>query len=418
MHYLKRRIPRPSKQAVSVEDQVKEILARVREEGDSAVRKFTQKFDGVELEHLRTGAAALKNAYKLVSRETIDSLTFAKDQITYFAEQQLACLKTLECSNLPGMTLGHKLLPVSSVGAYVPAGRYPLPSTALMSVIPAKVAGVKKVAVCSPPSKQYGTIHPAVLVAMDMAGADEIYCMGGAQAIGAFTYGTDSVPGVDIIVGPGNMYVTEAKRQVIGRVGIDLLAGPSEVLIIADDTADAKLAAIDLLAKCEHDPMSIAILVTTSKKLGEQVLKEIETELTEIGTARTAAATWNENGEISVVDNIDDAIGLANEIASEHVQLMTSSNEKIMAEIINFGSLFVGQYAPVAFGDYVSGPNHTLPTLTGARYANGLWVGTFIKVASYQVVTREGASILAGPCSYLAGVEGLFAHQRSANLRK
>lgn len=403
----------------NVQEVVAGILEKVKNEGDRALFELTKRFDGVELKELRVPKDAFKKAYDQVPKETIESLEFAAEQIKFFAEKQLACLKPLEnCENVPGVKLGHRLIPIENCGAYIPAGLYPLPSTALMSIIPAKVAGVDRVAACSPPSRKYGTIHPAVLVAMDIAGLDEAYCMGGAQAIAAFTYGTESVPKMDIIIGPGNKYVTEAKRQVSGTVGIDMLAGPSEVLIIADETAPAQWVAVDLLAKCEHDPNSISILVTTSRKLAEEVEKWVEEELKTLGTAELARKVWEENCKIIFADDMDEAIKISDEFAPEHLQIMTANEDEVAAKVRNFGSLFVGYHAPVAFGDYLSGTNHTLPTMRCARFSNGVWVGTFIKVSSVQKVNAEGAAKLAGHCSRLAGLEGLLAHQRSADLRR
>ncbi len=408
----------PDKKSDNVREIVGGILERVRNEGDQAILEFTERFDGVKLGELTVPREAFKKAYGLVDPETIGSLEFAAEQIRYFAQQQRQCLQPLECQHLPGVTLGHRLIPIQSCGAYVPAGRYPLPSTALMSAIPAKVAGVARVAACSPPSREYGTIHPAVLVAMDMAGVDEAYCMGGAQAIAAYAYGTQSVPMVDIVVGPGNKFVAEAKRQVGGSVGIDMLAGPSEVLIIADDTAPAPLVAVDLLATCEHDPNSTAILVTTSRRLAAEVEEVIREELKTLGTAVLAGQTWEDNGQIILADSLDEAIEISDRFAPEHIQVMTVCDDELAARLRNYGSLFIGRHDPVAFGDYVSGPNHTLPTHTTARFSNGIWVGTFIKVSTYEKVTPEGAATLASHCSHLAGVEGLLAHQRSSQSQK
>lgn len=407
-----------SKKSENVQEIVGGILKKVKNEGDQAIFELTERFDGAKLNELRVPREAFKKAYDLVSKDTIRSLEFAADQIRFFANQQLQCLKPLECQHIPGVTLGHRLIPIQSCGAYVPAGRYPLPSTALMTAIPAKVAGVERVAACSPPSREYGTIHPAVLVGMDMAGIDEAYCMGGAQAIAAYTYGTKSIAPVDIIVGPGNQFVTEAKRQVSGTVGIDMLAGPSEAVIIADDTAPVRFVAVDLLARCEHDPNSIAILITTSRRLAEEVEKDIQEELKTLGTAELAGQTWEDNGQIILVDDMDEAIALSDKFAIEHLQIMTANDDELASKLRNYGSLFIGKDDPVAFGDYVSGPNHTLPTLTTARFSNGIWVGTFIKASTYERVTPEGAAILAEHCSHLAGVEGLLAHQRAADLRK
>jgi histidinol dehydrogenase len=404
--------------AEDVREAVAGILEKVQNEGDRAILELTERFDRIVPEELRVPGPAFKKAYDLVSRETVRSLEFAAEQIGFFARQQLQCLKPLECQHIPGVTLGHRLIPIRSCGAYIPAGRYPLPSTTLMTIIPARVAGVERVAACSPPSREHGTIHPAVLVGMDIAGVDEAYCMGGAQAIAAYTYGTGSVAPVDIIVGPGNRFVTEAKRQVSGAVGIDMLAGPSEVVIIADDTAPARFVAIDLLAQCEHDPHSTVILITTSRRLAEDVEGAIREELKTLGTAELAGRTWEENGQIILADDLDEAIALSDNFAGEHLQIMTAADDELAARLRNYGSLFIGPHDPVAFGDYVAGPNHTLPTLTTARFSNGIWVGTFIKVSTYERVTPEGAAVLAEHCSHLAGVEGLLAHQRAADLRK
>ncbi|ATW24961.1 histidinol dehydrogenase [Candidatus Formimonas warabiya] len=400
-----------------VQEIVLNILNQVKNEGDKAVLELTKRYDGVDLEEIQVPKTELKKAYSQVSPETVKALEFAAEQIRFFAEKQMSCLQPVECSHIAGVTLGSRLVPIQTCGAYVPAGRYPLPSTALMSVIPAKVAGVERVAACSPPSKGYDRIHPAVLVGLDIAGVDDVYCMGGAQAIAAYAFGTASVPKVDVIVGPGNRFVTEAKRQVNGMVGIDMLAGPSEVLIIADETASPVSVAVDLLAKCEHDSASIAILLTTSRELAEQVEEEIENELKTLGTAALARKTWEENGKIVLVDSLDEAVAESDQFAPEHLQLMTAHHDELALKLRNFGSLFIGHSAPVAFGDYVSGTNHTLPTMQTARFSNGVWVGTFLKMSSYQVVTAEGAAVLAGPCAHLAGVEGLLAHQRSAQLR-
>lgn len=401
----------------SVEQVVREIIRNVQQSGDKAILDYTSKFDGITLDSVRVPREALKEAYAKVAPETIENLKFAAARIRDFAEHQKSCLKELRYEITPGVTLGHRLVPIESCGCYVPAGRYPLPSSALMSIIPAKVAGVKRVAACSPASKGQNGIHPAVLVAMDLAGVDEIYCMGGAQAIAAYALGTESVEPVDIIVGPGNKFVTEAKRQVSGAVGIDMLAGPSEVVIIADESANPKWVAADSLVRCEHDPNSWTILVTTSEKLAREVTAEIEAQLKTLKTAELAGQSWRNNGRILIVDSLDEAVKVTNEIAPEHLQVMTKDSAATAEKLENFGSLFIGHYAPVPFGDYVSGPNHILPTLKCSRFSNGVFVGTFIKISSIQEITAEGAKMLSGPCAHLAGVEGLFGHQYSAQLR-
>lgn len=418
MIILKEATVEKSETKENIRQDVSTIIETVRREGDRAVLELTRRHDGVSVDNLRVPAEDINKAYGQVAGETVECLRLAVGRIRSFAERQIECLKPLEYESAPGVVLGHKLIPVSSCGAYVPGGRYPLPSSALMSIIPAKVAGVKRVAACSPPSRTFSGIHPAVLVAMDLAGADEVYCMGGAQAIAAYTYGTATVPRVDMIVGPGNIYVTEAKRQVSGEVGIDILAGPSEVLIIADGHASPGIVACDLLAQCEHDSSARGILVTTSRELAEKVQAAVIEESKALGDGEAALKAWEENGQIILVDSLDEAVSVADEFAPEHLELQTRRNSELVDKLHNYGSLFIGENAPVAFGDYISGTNHILPTMGCSRFASGVWAGMFIKVSSYQKLTREGAAGLAGICSHLAGVEGLLAHQRSAGLRR
>ena len=398
-----------------VESLVRNILADVREKGDSAVKIYSGKYDAVPFWG-RVDRASFKKASNWVDKNTLKNLAFAAERVGVFAQKQRESLSELSFEISPGVTLGHRLLPVDSCGCYVPAGRYPLPSSALMSIIPAKAAGVRRIVACSPASDKNG-IHPLVLAAMDLAGVDEVYCMGGAQAIAALAFGTETVEGVDLIVGPGNRYVTEAKRQVSGKVGIDMLAGPSEVLILADDSADPRWVAADLLARCEHDPSSLAVLATPSRALADAVTAEIEKELDGLKTAELAGQTWRENGRIVLIDSWDEGTALADGIAPEHLQVMTREPRKLAERLKNYGSLFIGHYAPVAFGDYVSGPNHILPTLTCARYTGGVGVKTFLRTLTWQEVTSEGADALSGPCAGLAEAEGLFGHRRSAELR-
>jgi len=397
---------------------VADLIKKVQLEGDQAILDLTKKFDGVDAGSIRVSSQDIKKAYSLLEQETIDQLQFAAAQIRFFAEQQLECLKPVEvASKVEGVVLGHRLIPVNSCGAYIPGGRYPLPSSALMSVITAKVAGVKRVAACCPPSRDHQGIHPAVLVAMDIAGADEVYCMGGAQAIAAYTYGTQTIDKVDLIVGPGNKFVNEAKRQVMGAVGIDSLAGPSEVLIIADESAKPEYVAIDLLAQCEHDPSARGILVTTSEKLVAEVEVLLKQYVAELPTGQTAAKAWEDNGQVLLVDSLEEAIAVANDFAPEHLEVQTCKDDEVSIALTNYGSLFIGPHTPVTFGDYVSGTNHILPTAGTAKYSNGVWVGTFIKTSFYQKVSAEGAKNLSRACMHLAGVEGLMAHQKSVALR-
>lgn len=421
MKWLKRPLETPDTHAKlhsETEDIVRIIIERVKNGGDKVLLELTEKYDSVKQEKVRVEASEVKAAYGQVDKKTLETVEKAAENITYFASRQLSSLRPLECEMTPGVILGHKLVPLASVGCYIPAGRYPLPSSALMSIIPAKVAGVKRIMACAPPSRDYGTVHPLVLVAMDIAGADEIYSMGGAQAIAAYRFGTETIVPADIIVGPGNKFVVEAKRQLSGGVGIDLLAGPSEVLIIADHSADKKKVAIDLLAKCEHDPEAVSVLVTTSDVLGREVVEEVERELVGLRTGEIARKSWENHGEVIIVDSCLEAVRMANERAPEHLQLMTENDDDLIQDLYNYGSLFIGEHSPVAFGDYCSGTNHTLPTNRSAKFSHGLWVGTFIKVLSYQKVSAEGAGHLARICSHLAEKEGLFAHQLSSDLRK
>ncbi|NLJ77031.1 MAG: histidinol dehydrogenase [Peptococcaceae bacterium] len=417
MKFIKK-VAETGENAVNIREDVAQIIENVRHRGDRALKELTRRYDQVVLPDLRVSQEAVKKAYSQVDERTVTCLHLAADRIKSFAEKQAGCLLPLEYEGSPGVVLGHRLIPISSCGVYVPSGRFPLPSSALMSIIPARVAGVDRIAACSPPVKAFAGIHPAVLVAMDIAGADEIYCLGGAQAVAAYAWGTESVPRVDMIVGPGNAYVTEAKRQVSSFVGIDVLAGPSEVLIIADQDADPDLVAIDLLAQCEHDPTARGILVTDSNKLAETVLESISREACQLERGSGALKAWEDNGQVILVDSLTEGAAISNQFAPEHLVLLTGHNDDLISKLRNYGSLFVGENAPVAFGDYISGTNHILPTMGCARFSSGLWVGTFIKVASWQKLSASGAAGLADACSHLAGVEGLEAHQRSADRRK
>ncbi|AKL94752.1 histidinol dehydrogenase 1 [Clostridium aceticum] len=397
---------------------VADIIDEVRQHGDETLIALTKKFDGIDIEKVKVEGWQIEKAYEQVSEETILHIKFAAKQIKYFAEEQLKCIQPLNLmSEIGGLEIGHRLIPVEKCGCYIPSGRYPLPSSALMSVIVAKVAGVKHVAACSPPFAGFGMIHPTVLVAMDIAGADEIYCMGGAQAIAAYAYGTETVTKVDLIVGPGNKYVTEAKRQVLGDVGIDSLAGPSEVLIIADETANPTFIAIDLLAQAEHDPNAKSILVSTSEEIIEKSMTELERLIPTLPTGQIAHQAWLDNGDIFLVDNIEEAIKMSNEIAPEHLEVHVANEREVAQKLLNYGSLFVGHYASVALGDFVSGTNHILPTMSTARFASGVWVGTFIKTSFHQFVSQEGCKNLAVPCMHFAEIEGLYAHRDSIRLR-
>lgn len=397
---------------------VADIICEVRQRGDEALRDFARKFDNAELKDIRVTKEEIDRAYGQVDDKVVDSFKKAAEQITFYAKAQLDCIKPLDVqSPIAGVELGHRLIPVDGAGLYVPGGRFPLPSTALMLTIPAKIAGVKRVAACSPANKQFGSIHPATLVAMDIAGADEIYTVGGAQAIAALAYGTESIAGVDLIAGPGNRYVTEAKRQVMGTVGIDSLAGPSEVLIVADETANPEYIAIDLLAQSEHDAFAKSILVTTDESRIPEILKSMEELAAKLPTGEAAMQSFEDNGTIIIAESMDEMAKIANEAAPEHLEVHTREPEEYSKKLYQFGSLFIGEDAPVALGDYCSGTNHTLPTMKNAKFSNGVWVGTFLKTSFVQHITKEGLRNLSETCMTMAHTEGLAAHEMSVALR-
>ena len=355
---------------VDIRQQVFTILEDIRSKGDEALAKYCRELDNF-IGTVRVTDDDIKKAYDSLEPQVVRDIEFAADRIRRFAEIQKKSICEVKEEVSPGVILGHRIIPINSCGVYIPGGRYPLPSSALMSIIPAKVANVSRIVACSPPDKKTGSIHPATLVAMDVAGADEIYCMGGAHAIGALAYGTETIKGVDMIVGPGNIWVTEAKRQVFGTVGIDFLAGPSEVLIIADETANPDFVAADLLAQSEHDPNARGILISLSENMASKVLSSLEILLTDLKTADIARKAWEDNGEVFVADSMDEAIKLANEIAPEHLELCVKNPEDVVDSLHNYGSLFIGNYAAEVFGDYVSGTNHILPTMKAARYSGG-----------------------------------------------
>lgn len=397
---------------------VADIICEVRQHGDQALRDFAKKFDHADLTQLRVTKEEIKKAYEQVEDKVVESFQKAAAQISFYAKEQLSCIKPLDIqSPVAGVELGHRLIPVDGAGLYVPGGRFPLPSTALMLTIPAKIAGVKRVAACSPANKQFGTIHPATLVAMDIAGADEIYTVGGAQAVAALAYGTESIQAVDLIAGPGNRYVTEAKRQVMGTVGIDSLAGPSEVLIVADETANPEYIAIDLLAQSEHDAFAKSILVTTDESKVSEILKAMETLAEKLPTGEAAMQSFEDNGTIIIADDAEEMARIANDAAPEHLEVHTKDPKKYSEKLHQFGSLFIGEDAPVALGDYCSGTNHTLPTMKNARFSNGVWVGTFLKTSFVQYITKDGLKNLADTCMTMAHTEGLAAHEMSVALR-
>lgn len=403
-------------QEVDVRQKVFNILEDVRKNGDQALIEYNKKFDDYT-GNMRITADDIKRAYDSLDEQVIKDIRFAAERIRRFAEIQKDSMREVKEVVSPGVILGHRIIPVQSCATYIPGGRYPLPSSALMSIIPAKVANVPRIVACSPPDSDVGSINPATLVAMDIAGADEIYCMGGAHAIGALAYGTETIKPVDMIVGPGNIWVTEAKRQVFGTVGIDFLAGPSEVLIIADETAEPDFIASDLLAQSEHDPNARGILISLSEDLAHRVISSLEKLLADLETEEVARKSWQDNGQVIVVDSVEDAVKLTNKIAPEHLELCINNPEDVVDLLLNYGSLFIGNYAAEVFGDYVSGTNHILPTMQAARYTGGVWVGTFLKVVSFQMISKEGAKELIPAASSLAKTEGLYAHKLAADIR-
>ena len=399
-----------------VRRQVEDILARIEAEGDAAVRALSTQFDGWTPESFRLTEPEIEAALSKVSRQDLDDIRFAQAQVRNFAEVQRAALRDVEVETLPGVILGHRNIPVNSVGCYVPGGKYPMVASAHMSVVTAKVAGVKRVVASAPPFK--GAPHPAIVAAMHLAGADEILVLGGNQAVGAMALGTPSIAPVDMLVGPGNAFVAEAKRQLYGRVGIDLFAGPTETLIIADDSVDAEICATDLLGQAEHGPTSPAILLTTSEKLAHATLAEVERLLKILPTAEIAARAWADFGEVIVVGSDAEMVAEADRIASEHVQVMTRDPEYFLQNMTNYGALFLGPRTNVAYGDKVIGTNHTLPTRGAARYTGGLWVGKFLKTCTYQRVTTDAASALIGEnCTRLCMLDGFAGHAEQANVR-
>jgi sulfopropanediol 3-dehydrogenase len=399
-----------------VRETVEDILAQVETGGDAAVRKLSEEFDKWSPASFRLTESEVECAMGQVRKRDLDDIKFAQAQVRNFAEKQLATMRDLDIETLPGVVLGHRHIALNSIGCYVPGGRYPMVASAHMSIVTARVAGVKRIIACAPPFR--GGPHPAIVAAMKLGGADEIYVLGGVQAVAAMALGTESIGAVDMIVGPGNAYVAEAKRQLFGRVGIDLLAGPTETLIIADDSVDGELCATDLLGQAEHGPTSPAILITNSEKLARDTLREIERLLAILPTADAAGKAWADYGEVILCDDYAEMVHEADRIASEHVQVMTRDPDYFLHNMKNYGSLFLGGRTNVAYGDKVIGTNHTLPTKRAARYTGGLWVGKFLKTCTYQKVLTDEASAMIGEyCSRLCILEGFFAHAEQANVR-
>ena len=399
-----------------VRDTVEGILTDVAARGDTAVRELSIRFDGWDRKNYRLGEAEITQCVDSLTAQERDDIAFAQQQVRHFAEVQRASLQDVEVETLPGVVLGHRHIPVNAAGCYVPGGKYPLLASAHMSVITAKVAGVPRVITCAPPFR--GGPAPAIVAAQAMAGADEIYCLGGIQAVAAMALGTETIAPVDMLVGPGNAFVAEAKRQLFGRVGIDLFAGPTETLVIADETVDAEMCATDLLGQAEHGPDSPAVLLTTSETLARATMAEIERLLTMLPTAEIARRAWETHGEVIVAESEAEMVQIADEISSEHVQVMTRDPEYFLAHMTNYGALFLGPRTNVAYGDKVIGTNHTLPTKKAASYTGGLWVGKFLKTCTHQrILTDEASAAVGERCSRLCALEGFAGHAEQANLR-
>jgi sulfopropanediol 3-dehydrogenase len=415
--YLKKRIPAEVTDALDqkVRQTVEGILTDVKQRGDIAVRELSEKFDKWSPASFKLSQAELDAIVRKVPASTIEDIKFAQAQIRKFAEYQRAALKDIEVETLPGVKLGHKNIPVDSVGCYVPGGRYPMVASAHMSIVTARTAGVRRVIACTPPNQ--GMPHAETIAAMVLGGADDIYVLGGVQAVAAMGVGTQSIAPVDMLVGPGNAYVAEAKRQLFGRVGIDLLAGPTEILVIADDGADVEMIATDLLGQAEHGPTSPAICLTTSREIAQALPAEIERQLKLLPTADVAGVAWRDYGEIILVDSLEEAVKEGDRIAAEHVEILTREPRYFLEHMKNYGALFLGPQTNVSYGDKVIGTNHTLPTLGAARYTGGLWVGKFLKTCTYQEISDEASVMVGEYCSRLCAIERFWGHKEQADLR-
>ena len=398
-----------------VRNTVESIIADIDQRGDAAVREYSTKFDKWSPEEFRLTRAQIDACYDEVGSRSIEDIKFAQTQIRNFAQIQKDALQDVERETLPGVVLGHKNIPVNSVGTYVPGGKYPMVASAHMSVVTAKVAGVKRIITCAPPYE--GGPNPAIVVAQDLGGADAIYCLGGVQAVAAMAIGTESIDPVDMLVGPGNAFVAEAKRQLFGRVGIDLFAGPTETLVIGDDSVDGELCAADLLGQAEHGPTSAAILLTDSEQLARDTIAEVERQLKVLSTGDVAGQAWRDYGQVIVADSVDEMVEIADQIGSEHVQVMTRDPQYFLDNMTNYGALFLGPETNVSYGDKVIGTNHTLPTRRAARYTGGLWVGKFIKTCTYQRITEEASVRVGEYCSRLCALEHFAGHKEQADIR-
>jgi sulfopropanediol 3-dehydrogenase len=394
---------------------VDEIVSAVAAEGDAAVRRYSRRLDDWEPDSFRLAPAEVEAVLARVPAQVLDDIAFSQEQVRAFARAQRATMTDLEVETLPGVRLGHRHIPVASVGAYVPGGRYPMVASAHMSIVTAKVAGVERVAACTPPLA--GRVPDATVAAMHLAGADEIYVLGGVQALAALALGTETIAPVDFLAGPGNAYVVEAKRRLFGRVGIDLVAGPTEILVVADETADPAIVAADLLGQAEHGPASPAVLLTTSRALGEETLREIAVQLESLPTAGIAAQAWQDFGEVVVVDSDEEALAAADAYAFEHVEIQTADPRWYLERMRNYGALFLGEATTVAYGDKTIGTNHILPTRGAARYTGGLWVGKFLKTVTFQECDEAASAMIGEICARQSRIENFEGHARSCDVR-
>lgn len=420
MEYLKQAQPQPASASLEIRQTVSKVISEIEREGEVAVRRYSQEFDGWNPKSFYLSEAEIQEGLNGVEPVIARSIDFAIEQVRHFAQLQRNTLVDFEAETIPGVTLGQKHIPVNAVGAYVPGGRYPLIASAIMTIAVPKVAGVKHVVTTTPPQRGTGKVNPAQLYAMVKSGADAIYALGGVQAMAAMAFGLEDTPRlepVDMIVGAGNAYVAEAKRQLFGVVGIDLLAGPTEICILADDSADPSVVAADLLGQAEHGTNSPAVLVTTSRALGEAVMCEVDRWLETWPTAGVAGQAWRDHGQVILVEHDDEMLKVSDQIASEHLEVQTSNPDWFLARLTNYGSLFVGHNATVVYGDKGIGTNHVLPTARAARYTGGLWVGKFIKTVTWQRVSDAGNHVVAPPIALVADAEGMAGHAITARIR-
>ena len=414
--YLKTAKERPTEDLSAVKDIVAEVLNKVRTEGESALRMYSEKFDKWSPSSFKVSQDEIQKAKSQLPASMVEDIDYCQTQIRNFAQHQMDALKSFEVETLPGVHLGQKIIPAASAGSYVPGGRYPLLGSAHMTVITPKVAGVKRVVACTPPSAGKG-IFPATLYSMAAGGADEIYCMGGVQAIAAMAYGIEGLEPCDIVVGAGNKFVAEAKRQIFGDVGIDLLAGPTEILVIADDSADPWIVAADILGQAEHDPNSRQLLIALSKNIAEATMKEIDKQMETLPTRDVASLSWGDYGEVAVVDSREEAVALSDAWAPEHLEVQTEDWRYYLDNCTNYGSMFCGEETTVAYGDKTIGTNHVLPTMRAARYTGGLYVGKFVKTVTYQWATKEASLDVARVCERACNYENMLAHGLSCTVR-